>query len=39
MKKTVAILLVAVLEAGSVFAGISGEGKIAYGYDLDFNNT
>ena len=39
MKKTIAILLVAVLAAGSVFAGISGEGKIAYGYDLDSKNT
>lgn len=39
MKKTVAILLVAVLEAGSVFAGISDEEKIAYGYDLDSKNT
>ncbi|MSU06901.1 hypothetical protein FYJ80_08970 [Spirochaetales bacterium NM-380-WT-3C1] len=39
MKKTIAILLVAVLAAGSVFAGISSEGKIAYGYDLDSKNT
>ena len=39
MKKTIAILLVAVLAADSVFAGISGEGKIAYGYDLDSKNT
>ena len=39
MKKTIAILLVAVLAAGSVFAGISGEGKIAYGYELDSKNT
>ena len=28
MKKTIAILLVAVLAAGSVFAGISGEERL-----------
>ena len=34
MKKTIAILLVAVLAAGSVFAGFSGSASVKAGYDL-----
>ena len=34
MKKTIAILLVAVLAAGSVFAGFSGSANVKAGYDL-----
>ena len=34
MKKTIAILLVAVLAAGSVFAGFSGSASVNAGYDL-----
>ena len=35
MKKTIAILLVAVLAAGSLFAGLSGEASVTAGVDLD----
>ena len=35
MKKTIAILLVAVLAAGSIFAGFSGEASVKAGVDLD----
>ena len=35
MKKTIAILLVAVLAAGSVFAGFSGSADLTAGFDID----
>ena len=35
MKKTIAILLVAILAVSSVFAAFSGEAKIGFGADLD----
>ena len=35
MKKTIAILLVAVLAAGSLFAGLSGEASVTAGVNLD----
>ena len=35
MKKTIAILLVAVLAAGSLFAGLSGEASVKAGVNLD----
>ena len=38
MKKTIAILLVAVLAAGSLFAGLSGEASVKAGVDLEKKN-
>ena len=35
MKKTIAILLVAVLAAGSLFPGLSGDTSVKEGVDLD----
>ena len=35
MKKTIAILLVAILAVSSVFAAFSGEAKIGFGGNLD----
>ena len=38
MKKTIAILLVAILAVGSVFAAFSGEAKLGFGGNLDNGN-
>ena len=35
MKKTIAILLVAIMAVGSVFAGFSGKASLGFGGNLD----
>ena len=38
MKKTIAILLVAILAVSSVFAGFSGKASVGFGGNLDNGN-